>query len=170
MAYPPQLPAPRLIGSLPAAESDPEFQISWFEGLSVTFDGGAFPDLCTGVTGEFTGAVDFRGLPLLTSVYIGGGTLDRLLLPRQVTSININNNSFGNASPLVRIEIPAGVGYLALNNCSLTEAEVDDYLAQLVANGQSNGVVILTQNVAPSATGAAHAATLVARGWTVTTD
>jgi hypothetical protein len=68
--------------------------------------------------------------------------------------------------------VPASLTIVLLQSNLLPQAEVDAMLSKLVAAGASNGTVNVggSGNAAPSGAGAADAATLVSRGWTVTTN
>lgn len=68
--------------------------------------------------------------------------------------------------------VPASLLTIRMENNLLTQAAVDSILNDLVTAGSSNGTVNVggTGNAAPSGAGAADAATLVSRGWTVTTN
>lgn len=57
-------------------------------------------------------------------------------------------------------------------NNALSQSAIDGILAALVAAGGSNGFAYIggTGNAAPSASGAADVATLISRGWTVSTN
>jgi hypothetical protein len=60
---------------------------------------------------------------------------------------------------------------LAINNCALTAAGVNFVLASLVVATATGGVLLINggTNAAPIGQGITDAATLVSRGWTVTT-
>jgi hypothetical protein len=70
--------------------------------------------------------------------------------------------------------VPIALGDFQAQNNLLTQAAVDAILAAFVAAGRNSGTRTLnlggTGNATPSATGLANKATLVSRGWTVTTN
>jgi len=59
---------------------------------------------------------------------------------------------------------------IRLDNCSLSETEVDAVLADLVAGSINAGNLNISSNTKPTVAGYADKATLIARGWAVTTD
>lgn len=154
----------RLIGDDEAAAAAADLQISWSD-----FNGnmsGGFPLQvtameCTTIVGD----VDVRGLEMLSSFIASTCGVTSMLCNDALQVLNLL------ACPLEQIvTLPAPIIDLNLSSCSLSESDVDNYLAQLVANGQENGQVNLSGNTAPSAAGTDDANILVARGWTVTTD
>ena len=70
--------------------------------------------------------------------------------------------------------VSATLGDFEAQNNLLTQAAVDAILAAFVAAGRSTGTRVLnlggTGNATPSSTGLTNKATLVSRGWTVTTN
>lgn len=66
--------------------------------------------------------------------------------------------------------VPPTLTQFNANSNSLTQTAVDNLLQAFVDAGASNGVLNLTFNTAPSATGYANVTTLQGRGWTVLTD
>jgi len=59
---------------------------------------------------------------------------------------------------------------IRMNSCTLSQAECDAILSDLVAGSITSGTLDISSNSTPSAAGLADKATLIARGWTVTTD
>ncbi|MGZ4964602.1 MAG: hypothetical protein ACXWKG_10765 [Limisphaerales bacterium] len=67
--------------------------------------------------------------------------------------------------------IPAATTDINAASCGWNSAQVDNLLAQLVANGAPNGSVICDgTNGAPTGAGVTSKNTLITRGWTVTTN
>jgi hypothetical protein len=60
----------------------------------------------------------------------------------------------------------------AWRNCALDQTSVDNILVSLDTAGQSNGTLGINggTSAAPSATGLAAKASLIIKGWTVTTN
>lgn len=67
--------------------------------------------------------------------------------------------------------VPSGAWY-SLDNNALSQATVDDILVKFAASGATNGSLYLNggTNATPSATGLTAKATLLSRGWTVSTN
>lgn len=148
---------------------------------------GSWPDLrnannltaIDNAINSLTGPIfDLRGNPLLTSLNARNNTLSgnipTLAYNPALTQI------FGYANLFTGVEsgfgVTATLGDFEFNDCLLTQAAVDAILAAFVAAGRTSvaGTCILnvgaTGNAAPSAAGLTNKATLVARGWTVTTN
>lgn len=106
--------------------------------------------------------------PFLTYLNLEGNSVSSLpALPATLQTLVVAGNP---VTALPSLPVPLIEVYA--QECALSQAAVDAILAQLVANGQSNGSCVLSDgtNAAPSAAGAADAATLVSRGWTVTVN
>lgn len=94
-----------------------------------------------------------------------GGPLDVTLL----TSLQVLTCSDNQINDLNVAGIPSLAQVYASSN-SLGETEVDAVLVQLNASGAIGGVCEIQNNAAPGAAGAAAAAALILKGWSITTD
>jgi hypothetical protein len=85
-------------------------------------------------------------------------------LPATLTRLGIDANGIASVPT-----IPVATTDVSAGSCGWNAAKVDSLLAQLVANGQSNGTVNISGNALPSAAGVTSKNTLISRGWTVMT-
>lgn len=90
---------------------------------------------------------------------VGGNT--------HITELRSYSNSY---SAVTGLSGANALAYVDLSGSSLNQAAVDGVLSALAGNSTSNGTLNLSNTSAPSSAGAASKATLVGRGWTVTTD
>ena len=123
---------------------------------------------------QHTGALpDISGLTNLTAWLSSSnrhtGALPDISELTNLTTWYVDSNQHTGGFPGA---VPASLLDCRMQNNLLPQAAVDAMLAAFVAAGASNGTLNLggTGNAAPSGTGATDAATLVSRGWTVTTN
>ena len=83
-----------------------------------------------------------------------------------LTILECNDNDIQN----LEVSALTSLTKLYCFNNAMNEASIDSILADLVTAGAINGTANLAGNTAPSAAGLVDKATLVARGWVVTTD
>lgn len=148
---------------------------------------GTWPDLrnCVNLTAidnainSLSGPLlDLRGNAALTSLNCRNN-----LLSGSIPTLSANAalvQIFGYANRFTGVAsgfaVTAALGDFEFNDCLLTQAAVDAILAAFVAAGRTSvaGTCVLnvggTGNAAPSVAGAANAAILTGRGWTVTTN
>jgi Leucine-rich repeat (LRR) protein len=62
------------------------------------------------------------------------------------------------------------LSYVDFNGCALSLDTVNGLLSELVANGVSNGFLDISEGTSASPTDTADEATLIANGWSVTTN
>lgn len=83
--------------------------------------------------------------------------------------------SVRNATLITTLNLPTSLTYtksLSADGCALPSSEINSILTKLDANGITGGVVILNggTNGAPTGVGIGAKASLIAKGWTVTTN
>jgi len=99
---------------------------------------------------------------------ISGWTLPSVLKTLYVHGTGVDYDSSSGAFT----GLTSALEKIDLDDCALTQAQVDNVLADCVASGVTGGKVLdlAGTNAAPSAGGLANKATLVSRGWTVNTN
>jgi hypothetical protein len=81
--------------------------------------------------------------------------------------LNLLDASFCSSLQTVNLANCYSLAFVYLPYCNLDQAAVDGVLAQLVANGATNGTVSLDFNAAPSFMGDISISILSSRGWSI---
>lgn len=146
-------------GNIPSVAANPLLYNLYLSGNALT---GSMPDFSTN--------------PALINLQLQAnrlsGTIKSLIHNTVAIDVRLNNNQFSGVAD--DFGVPASLGNFSANTNLLPAAAVNAILAAFVAANRASGTRVLdlggTGNDAPTGQGVTDKATLVSRGWTVTTN
>ena len=147
----------KVSGSLSTADLGTGLEHLYCSGSTLLTGNMSLADAPAGMTGLY-----FSGCTLLTGDLSGGTSLAGM----QYLYTNGTQCGYGTGDAFQYVD--ASLVKIDLDDCRLTWIEVNRVLADLVASGVSGKALdIAGTNSGPTATGAADAATLTSRSWTL---